>query len=58
MRFTAGICAVILSISVPACAASGHDTVKDFTLRTVDGKTVSTGAFSGMPLVVAVLSPW
>lgn len=58
MKVTASMCALIFVLLTPAWAASRNDKVKDFTFVTIEGKKLDTGKFRGMPIVVAVLSPW
>ncbi len=52
------ITTAMLMVLVFALTVFAEDKVKDFTLKTIDGGTITYSSLRGVPLVVNVAAEW
>ncbi len=58
MKQAIKVCLFVLLILLLSFAAYAEDIVKDFTFKTIDGKTLDYQVLNGMPMVIIVGSHW
>ena len=58
MNQTVKVCLFVLLGCLLAFTVYAEDIVKDFTLKTVVGKTFDSRSLKGMPIVIIIGSHW